>query len=280
MKSTKSMNLHSSDDENDDDFCRRPVGRMTSGQLRQWDGFHSEVSSLVKIAMPNNVHQVATLLKQFDGREAELIHTLQTMCRRMQSSTIPGNYYKKSNAIHRSRGAISTEAKDSVRRTSTLRGRKIDAIARIAAASTLDDHTKAVKPEYVVDGDDDDQYDRTNDDNDDDRSFFSKISLSLSYADDDVFNSPRRHKKSYDEDPSQIYSDDDNDDDDDEDDASYDEDEGDSYYDDDDDDDENETNIYDDDDEEEEEEEDDDASEGSSASWKDNHQQGTSHKWR
>ena len=215
-------------------------------------------------------------MKQFDGREAELIHTLKTMCRRKHSSTIPCNYNSsKQSKIHHSRGAISTEARNSTRRTSTMNGRKIDAIARIAAASTLDDQSKAVKPEYVVD---ENQYDPTysnnnnndnswnhgddkTDDHDDDQSFWkSKESLALSFDsqddDNDKYDDDQDQQNyNQDEDPSQIYSD--------EDDDSYDEDEGDTYYGDyNEEEEENESNIYDDD-----EGEYDDASEGSTASW-------------
>lgn len=285
-KSFNSKFIDSSDDDDEHDFRRRPVERMTSGQLRQWDGFHNEVSTLVKIAMPNNLHQVSILLKQFDGREAELIQTLQTMCRRKESSTIPCNYKtSKQSKIHHSRGAISTETRDSIRRTSTMNGRKIDAIARIAAASTLDDQTKAVKPEYVVD---ENQYDHSynnnhthsgnhsDDDEDDDHSFWkSKVSLALSFDsneddddNDDDFKHHRRHNPN-DEDPSQIYSDED----DEEDDGSYEEGEADTYYDDEDDDEEDESNIFDDDDDE-------DASAGSSASWDEKYGNSNNNQWR
>jgi hypothetical protein len=308
--------IDSSDDDNDHDFRRKPVGRMTSGQLRQWDGFHDTVSSLVKIAMPDHIHQVSILLKQFDGREAELIQTLQTMCRRKESSTIPCNYNNttKQSKIHHSRGAISTVAKDSIRRTSTMIGRKIDAIARIAAASTLDDQTKAVKPEFVIDHNNENQYDpshhshnhnHSNDDDeddDDDQSFWkSKISLALSFDsqdddddeeeeedNDEDFKHNHHHRRHHqhhhrpqDEDPSQIYSDED-------DDESYHENEGDTYYDYDDDEEEeeeeeNESNMYTDNEEEEDDnDDDDDVSEGSSASWEEKYGNSTygNDQWR
>jgi hypothetical protein len=189
------------DDENDaaTDF-RRQVSRMTSGQLRRWDGFNNEVIDLIKIAMPDNLNKVSILMKQFAGREAELIQTLQTMCRRQESTPS----CKKKQSIHHSRGAISNTSIRSPRRISVIAGRKIDAIARIAAASTLDDQTKAVKPEYVVD--------------DENQSFWqsrSTMNVTL-YSDDDTedYDNYDEHSQEDEVDYHSSFSDDDNDDDD------------------------------------------------------------------
>jgi hypothetical protein len=62
---------------------RRQVARLTSGQLRRWDGFHLQVVSLVKFALPDQVGQVSALMKRFAGREAKLI---QTMYRRLETA--------------------------------------------------------------------------------------------------------------------------------------------------------------------------------------------------
>jgi DNA-directed RNA polymerase subunit delta len=229
-----------------DDAPKRSVGRTKSGQVQPWDGFRIvEVTALMKLAMPGNSHPVSDLLKQFAGREAELIQTLQTMCRR--------NKTKKHQPIHHSRGAISKEGVDSRRRTGTIVGRRIDAIARIAAASTLDDQTKAVKPEFVVDG-------TNREDTYDDQSFWgSKTSLSFSSHSNEENDNDPYNDDDDDNDPSQLYDDDDG-----EDEESYDNNE-DSYYDDDEEEqDENDGITYNVDDDEE------DASEGSSASWDNN----------
>jgi hypothetical protein len=158
------IEVFSDDDDDDDETVRsccivsegdeptvvqRKLSRMTSGQLRRWDGFREQVTALVQQAMPDNLHQVASLMQQFASREAELVQTLQTMCHRQQSPV--GRRTNRPGVVHRSRGAIRNVGVQSPRRTSAIVGRKIYAIASIAAASTLDDHTVAVKPEYVVD---------------------------------------------------------------------------------------------------------------------------------
>jgi hypothetical protein len=53
--------------------------------------------------------------------------------------------------VHRSRGVIAQLDESLARRTSSIVGRKIDAIASIATVSTLDDQTQAIKAEYVRD---------------------------------------------------------------------------------------------------------------------------------
>jgi hypothetical protein len=157
------LEINSSDEDEDDEKMipasaatvdvpespevRRQVARMTSGQLRRWDGFHEQVVALVKVALPDQAGQVSALMKRFAGREAELIQTLQTMCRRLQSTPS----HAKKQSIHHSRGLIARTGVSSPRRISAIAGRKMDALARIAAANTLDDQTRAVKPEYVVD---------------------------------------------------------------------------------------------------------------------------------
>lgn len=193
--------------DDDEPFeVQRKIARMSSGQLRRFDGFRAQVVELVKQAMPQKINQVPELMQQFAGREAELIQTLQTMCTRpRQSST----YVSNGRSVVKSRGAIAKLDEASTRRTHTISGRKIDAIASIAIASTIDDQMQALKAEYAVD----DNYNR---DHDRYRDY-----------DDDEGSSTEQD----DEDSQQSYDDEENaDDDNDYDDYEDDDDEGDDNY--------------------------------------------------
>lgn len=160
-KDDEAKNEVSSDDEDDDrsvvsgivsDDDESTVVRiksscLTSVQIRRWNGYREQVIALVQQTMPSKMNQISELMQQFDGREAELVQTLQTVCNRPRHS--PSKRANQENIIHRSRGAIR-QSPQSPRR-SAFRLRNIHAIASIAAASTIDDYTQAVKPEYVMD---------------------------------------------------------------------------------------------------------------------------------
>ena len=105
-------------------FIRRNITRMTSCQLRQWDGFQQQVEALVKEAMPGQADQIDKLLEQFAGRESELIQTLEKMTERACHRT-------NTAGVHRSRKMRTTRLAQTWQTS--------EAVAHIAAACTIDE---------------------------------------------------------------------------------------------------------------------------------------------
>jgi len=103
---------------------RRNLSRMSSFQLRKWDGFRNQVEKLIKEAMPDNLDQVDKMMEQFAGREAELVQTLEKMTERA------GRQFNKA-AVHRSRQIMTTRH--------TQNWQTSEAVAHIAAACTIDE---------------------------------------------------------------------------------------------------------------------------------------------
>ena len=170
----------------------RKVSRMTSGQLRRWDGFESQVTRLVNETMPQHVNEIPKLMHKFAGREAELMQTLQGMANRSP--------WQRSRAnIPKSKGIKG------VRRVYAV---QMDAVAIIAAACTLDDQLQAVKPEFVVDeghpGRNHDDDDST--ESDEDSQYYDSEESSSS---EEEYSSDGDHEEEEEDEDSTIYSEED-----------------------------------------------------------------------
>lgn len=105
-------------------LIRRNITRMTSCQLRRWDGFRQQVEALVKETMPEQADQIDKLLEQFAGRESELIQTLEKLTERACHRT-------NTAGVHRSRKMRTTRL--------TQAWQSSEAVAHIAAACTIDE---------------------------------------------------------------------------------------------------------------------------------------------
>lgn len=146
----------------------------TSEEIRRREQYRGQVEALVKKVVPDEIDNVSAMLDQFEGREAELINTLQTMQDR-------SSHQRARKAVHKSKGVPQ---RDSV----AFAAGGTDGSAAIAAASTLgvqagfDDRGNAAfgddQGEYYDDGDA--SYDEGDEDYDDDYQGGSQYSGSYS----------------------------------------------------------------------------------------------------
>jgi len=96
---------------------------LSAEEIERREQYREQVLELVKKAAPNEIDSVETMLEQFEGREAELISTLQTMYARSNSQ-------KRLKAVHRSRKILH-------RGNSSIGAGGAEGSAVIAAASMM-----------------------------------------------------------------------------------------------------------------------------------------------
>jgi len=99
------------------------VVTFTSEENKRRSQYREQVEALVRKTVPDEIDNVDAMLNQFEGREAELINTLQTMYER--SST-----QRARKAVHKSKGVPE-------RASSAFNPGGTEGSAAIAAASTL-----------------------------------------------------------------------------------------------------------------------------------------------
>jgi hypothetical protein len=96
---------------------------MTTEEQARREQFRQQVESLVRMVVPDELDNVSAMMDQFNGREAELINTLQNMKERTSTQ-------RARKAIHKSKGVPQRENPAFVTGGT-------DGSAAIAAASTL-----------------------------------------------------------------------------------------------------------------------------------------------
>lgn len=137
LSDEESRNIKQTTDHEHEIKMRRKIARMRSAELRRWNGFKPQVQQLLeRCNMPHDSARADNLLEQFENREAELLASLQSMAAKFPR--------QNRASIHKSKHL-------EMRIASYMSYGTAEALAHIAAASTLDENPIAVKPEYVVD---------------------------------------------------------------------------------------------------------------------------------